>query len=190
MHTARAFVSVLCAWLRVATSAIVRARIYHVACAIIVRMLHARHPHRATRAHDVGTSRVARARRALRMQARPMRPRTVVRAPQFTYALRVPASSDSHRGGVSLGFRFGRTCCCIPNLEHMLFKRACTNCATSQVFSRARRQQLALHGRKSWNDKSMQSCSAGRCKMLPTRPSLHAAIARNGLGAEGRSQNY
>lgn len=105
-------------------------------------------------------------------------------------ALRLPQSSESPRGDAALGFRCGRTCCCIPNLEHILFKRACNNCATLQVFSRARRQQLALHGRTSCNDKSMQSCSAGRCKMLPTRPCLRATMARNGLGAEGRNQNY
>ena len=69
LHTARAFVSVLCAWLRVATNAIVRARVYHVARAMIARKLHARHAQRATRARDAGTSRVARARLALQMQA-------------------------------------------------------------------------------------------------------------------------
>ena len=49
-YRARAFVSVLCAWGRVATGAIVYARLYNAARAMIARKLHARLVQRATRA--------------------------------------------------------------------------------------------------------------------------------------------
>ena len=76
-------------------------------------------------------------------------------------------------------------------LGNTICKRACKDCATLSVFSSARRQPLALHGRATCHEKPVHShsCSAGRCTMLTTSASLRVAMARNALGTEGCCQH-
>ena len=121
VYCERAFVSVLCVCLaarrigRRRKLAITALWVCNDRAQVARATFVACHPYKKCGGHLLaraiaGASRAARARFALRVEARPTRSYGMARAPQFTYFPRGSRANGLLCGGAALGFRYERTC--------------------------------------------------------------------------------